>query len=102
MSEVKVAHLSEIEKGQSKVVSAGGQEILVCHSAEGVFAIRNQCPHQLQPLAGGRIRGGFIFCPLHGQRFSLADGAPYGRLTDKPVETFPVRLDGEDIYLTVA
>jgi 3-phenylpropionate/trans-cinnamate dioxygenase ferredoxin subunit len=102
MSEIKVAQLSEIEKGRSKTVSAEGQEILICHSTEGVFAIRNQCPHQLQPLSGGRIRGGFIFCPLHGQRFGLADGAPYGRLTDKPVDTFPVRLDGDDIYVTVA
>lgn len=101
MEERKIAQLSAIAEGQSLAVELDGLSILLCHTTEGVFAVENKCSHQLQPLAGGRIRGCYIFCPLHGQRFSLKDGAPFGRLTDKPISCYQTRLEGDDIYLTL-
>ncbi|MBT5792046.1 MAG: Rieske 2Fe-2S domain-containing protein, partial [Gammaproteobacteria bacterium] len=46
---------------------------------------------QNSPLAGGRVRNGFISCPLHGVRFDLRTGEPRGALTRIPVETYAVR-----------
>ena len=96
---VAAAKTADIGENDSKAVDVGGRSILICHTREGFYAVDNQCSHQLQVLEGGKIRGCFIFCPLHGQRFNLKDGAPIGQLTDKPLQTYALRVDGEDILI---
>lgn len=96
------ASLSDIPENSSIGVSLGGEDILLCNTREGVFAVKNQCTHQLQALEGGKIRGCFIFCPLHGQRFSLKDGSPIGQLTDKPLRTYALRIEGDRIMVDPA
>ncbi|MBT3866485.1 MAG: Rieske 2Fe-2S domain-containing protein [Gammaproteobacteria bacterium] len=75
----------------TKVIELEGESLLLCNSGGEHFAIRNQCTHQNSPLAGGRVRNGFISCPLHGVRFDLRTGEPRGALTRIPVETYAVR-----------
>jgi 3-phenylpropionate/trans-cinnamate dioxygenase ferredoxin subunit len=96
---ILVAKTSEIAEYSSKAFDIDGENILLCNTSEGFFAVKNQCTHQLQELEGGKIRRCFIFCPLHGQRFNLKDGAPIGDLTDKPLPTFAVKVIGENVYV---
>ncbi len=95
----KICAVTDIGANESKAFEIGGREILVCNTREGFFAVSNICTHQLQALEGGKIRGYFIFCPLHGQRFNLKDGAPAGPLTETPLETFTVRIVNGDILV---
>lgn len=95
----RVCAASEIGANESKAFEIAGRNILVCNTNEGFFAINNICTHQHQPLEGGKIRGRFIFCPLHGQRFNLRTGAPTGQLTDKRLETFGLRIDNDEILV---
>lgn len=96
---VKCASTTDFADNENKAIEVEGQSILICNTKEGFFAVENMCSHQLQPLEGGRIRGCFIFCPLHGQRFNLKDGAPIGSLTDKPLRCFELAIEGEDILV---
>ena len=75
----------------SEALELEGESVLLCNSGGSHFAIRNQCTHQSSPLAGGRVRNGFISCPLHGVRFDLSTGEPRGTLTRVPVKTYSVR-----------
>ena len=75
----------------SEVLELEGESVLLCNSGGSHFAIRNQCTHQNSPLAEGRVRNGFISCPLHGVRFDLRTGEPRGTLTRVPVKTYAVR-----------
>lgn len=75
----------------SEVLELEGESVLLCNSGGSHFAIRNQCTHQNSPLAEGRVRNGFISCPLHGVRFDLSTGEPRGTLTRVPVKTYAVR-----------
>ena len=75
----------------SEVHELEGESVLLCNSGGSHFAIRNQCTHQNSPLAEGRVRNGFISCPLHGVRFDLRTGEPRGTLTRVPVKTYAVR-----------
>ena len=75
----------------SKAIEVNGESVLLCNSGGSHFAIRNQCTLQNSPLAGGRVRNGFISCPLHGVRFDLRTGEPRGALTRVPVQTYSVR-----------
>ncbi|MGF1544932.1 MAG: Rieske (2Fe-2S) protein [Parvularculaceae bacterium] len=97
---VKVAEASALGEGENKAVDVDGVDVLLCNTKEGYFAVENRCTHQLTALEGGKIRGCFIFCPLHGQRFSLKDGAPIGQLTDKPIRTFPVKVEDGAVFVS--
>lgn len=84
-------------EGQGVVATVGGREILVCRAQGELYAIENQCSHAMSPLAGGKIRGCFLSCPLHGVRFDLRTGAPLGELTKTKVPVYPVRLADDQV-----
>jgi 3-phenylpropionate/trans-cinnamate dioxygenase ferredoxin component len=94
---VKLASLADLPETGSVAVAVAGRSVLVCRSSAGVFAVQNQCSHALSPLEGGKVRGPHIFCPLHGVRFDLRDGAPSGALTKAPITVYPVTLEGDDV-----
>lgn len=83
---------SELGDNQSQATTLGGRHILICRAGGTLYAVENRCTHQEAELEGGRIRGCFISCPLHGVRFDLRDGSPMGQLTRVPLPTFEVRV----------
>ena len=97
---VKLCAANDIGENESKAFDIDGRQILVCNTKEGFFAVDNICTHQLQELEGGKIRGRFIFCPLHGQRFDLKSGATIGQLTDKPLPIFDLRVEDGDVFVS--
>ncbi|MFD1613262.1 Rieske (2Fe-2S) protein [Sphingomonas tabacisoli] len=95
------AHLSDLpEEGIASSV-LDGQEILVCRSGGEVFAVENVCSHAGQPLAGGRVRNGWIMCPFHGARFDLETGQPLGPPAECPIRTYPVRIFGDAVEVDI-
>lgn len=92
----------ELENNSARAVELGGRKILVCKASGNFYAVENRCTHQESELEGGRIRGCFISCPLHGVRFNLETGEPMGQLTRVPVPTFPVRVEDGMIEVEVS
>ncbi|MGB1191097.1 MAG: Rieske (2Fe-2S) protein [Pseudomonadales bacterium] len=82
-----------------KVIQHEGFCILVCNTGGVHYAIENRCTHQDTSLDEGRIRNGFIACPLHGVRFDLKTGQPRGDLTRIPVQTFAVKQTGDRLLV---
>jgi 3-phenylpropionate/trans-cinnamate dioxygenase ferredoxin subunit len=96
-----VATLAEVPAGTKKVFEVGGVPVLLCHTADRVFAVRNECSHAHETLDCGRMRGGWISCPVHGARFDLETGEPLNPPATQPIETFEVRVVGETIEVAV-
>jgi 3-phenylpropionate/trans-cinnamate dioxygenase ferredoxin subunit len=72
-----------------------GIDICIVRTAEGVFALHDECTHGAVPLSEGEVDGGTIECWLHGSRFDLRTGAALSLPATDPVRTFPVRvIDG--------
>lgn len=92
-----VASLSDLPNGAKKLVTVDGTEVLLCHSEGRVFAVENLCSHAEERLDCGRMRAGWIACPIHGARFDLATGEPMNPPANQPIRTFPVRIVGETI-----
>ena len=91
-----VAEVADIPPNGSIAVELDGLSLLICKDRDEVVVVENRCSHQDQPLQGGRIRNGYIFCPIHGMRYKLADGEPVGQLTRIPITVFETRVvDGE-------
>jgi nitrite reductase/ring-hydroxylating ferredoxin subunit len=94
----RVACLSEIEEGQSKLVRMGGEEIALWRVDGMFFAISNVCAHQHAPaLHLGILQGRTVACPRHGWTYSLETGI--ATTGDGRVRTFAVKRVGDDIYL---
>jgi len=95
----QVARLGDIPAGKTLRVEVDGREVLLCHTADGLFAVDNLCSHAAERLCGGKLKGHRILCPLHGAAFDVRDGSALSRPASVPLQTFPVKVDGEDILL---
>jgi 3-phenylpropionate/trans-cinnamate dioxygenase ferredoxin subunit len=96
-----VATLDEVPAGEKKVVTVGRIPILLCHTEGRVFAVRNECSHAYSTLDCGRMKYGWISCPVHGARFDLETGEPLNPPATEPLTTFEVRIVGETIEVAV-
>ncbi|MDT7546387.1 MAG: 3-phenylpropionate/trans-cinnamate dioxygenase ferredoxin component [Actinomycetota bacterium] len=100
MSEGKrVASLDEIPEEGSLRVELDGTPICIARSQGEVFAIHDVCSHADVALSEGDVEDGTIECWLHGSRFDLRTGRPTGLPATKPVATYPVTVEGDDVLV---
>ena len=102
MSEAKftpVADLADIPQGKTLCVEVNGREILLCNTKEGIFALDNICTHAAARLSEGKLKACKILCPLHGAAFDVRDGSVLTRPARIPLNSYPVRIEGEAVLL---
>ncbi len=93
---VAVARTDDIPLNKGLALEFEGVAILVGNSGGEFVTVENRCSHQDKPLADGRIRNGYIFCPVHGMRFKLDTGEAIGQLTRVPINVYETRVvDGQ-------
>ena len=73
---VRVCKLEDIPRlGARRYVRGDGGTIAVFRTADdGVFALRDACPHQGGPLSQGIVFGESVACPLHNWCIDLKSG----------------------------
>ena len=86
------------EEGAHRVVLDGVQLCLARSQGE-VFAISDICSHADVSLSEGDVEDGTIECWLHGSRFDLRTGKPTGLPATKPVATYSVTVEGDDVLV---
>lgn len=101
MSEfVKVAALHELPVGGQKLVEVDFVRVALFNVDGEIYAIEDVCTHDGGPLAEGEIVNACqIVCPRHGARFDIRTGAALSFPAFQAVPTYPVRIDGDDIYI---
>ena len=97
-----VATLADIPRGKTYCITEQGVEILLCHTAEGLFAVANLCTHAAARMSEGKLKGCRILCPLHGAAFDVRDGAVLSRPAQEPLRSYPVRVEGDNVYIAVS
>ena len=100
MASHDVADIEQVPKGKTLCVELDGKEVLLCHAADGVYAVDNLCTHAEARLCEGKLKGHKILCPLHGAAFDVRDGTALTRPASIPLKTYSVTLDGTTISLT--
>lgn len=98
MPQIKVASLSEISPGNSKVVSVADKTVALFNVENSIFAIENTCPHRGGPLGEGMLEDSIITCPWHGWQFNVKDGSS-PVIPGAKINTIKVILKGDDVYL---
>ncbi|MEP6867822.1 MAG: non-heme iron oxygenase ferredoxin subunit [Novosphingobium sp.] len=96
-----VAAMADLPSGAKKLVMVGTTPVLLCHDGDQIYAISNHCSHAQEPLDCGRMRNGWISCPVHGARFDLATGEALNPPASEPIQTYPVRIVGEMIEVAI-
>lgn len=98
---VAAAKVDEVPAGGKKVVEINGVSVIVVNTKDKIFAVRNLCSHAHETLECGRVRAGWISCPVHGARFDLETGNPMNPPATMPIETYEVRIEGDTIEVAV-
>ena len=97
---VRLASLSELEVDQGHRVELSDEEaVALIRTADGVYAVVDNCSHEDYPLSEGWVEDHTVECALHGSRFDLRTGHPDVPPAVRPVRTFPVRLQGDDVLV---
>lgn len=68
------ASLTDLPAGRLLRWTRGDVDILLAHTAAGLVAIDDRCPHMSAPLSLGVLEDCVVDCPLHSGRFDLATG----------------------------
>ncbi len=82
-------------------VEYGSQEVVLFRLPDGIYALRDTCSHEYARLSEGEVWDGKVYCPKHGSSFDIRTGAVSGLPAVLPVETIPVRIEGDEVYVYV-
>ncbi len=97
----RVARLADLPAGRGVCVRIQGHEVGLYRVGDRVYAMQNVCPHAGYPLNEGDLDGCSIVCPGHGWTFDLETGLAPGEIEEPPLERYPVRVLGEEIWIDV-
>jgi 3-phenylpropionate/trans-cinnamate dioxygenase ferredoxin subunit len=101
MAQHQVAKRSEIAPGSTRRVVVDGSEILLCNVEGNLYAIEDVCTHDGGPLDQGQLEGETVVCPRHGATFDVRTGDALTLPAVVPVMTYPVTVEGDDVYVDV-
>ena len=107
LSEVDVGAVEDFPLGKITAANLSGRGILIVRNRDGVFALRNICPHQGAMLSRGTLTGELNYCgtgrielanfgsvlkcPWHGWDYSLASGQAVGGNRNARVRSYRAR-----------
>jgi 3-phenylpropionate/trans-cinnamate dioxygenase ferredoxin subunit len=101
MAFVKVGKVEDVPAGTAKVYEVDDRAIAVCNVDGTFYAIDDVCTHDEGSLEQGFLEGYEIECPRHGACFDVRTGDVTALPAVVPIDTFSVRVDGDDIELDV-
>lgn len=96
---VKAAQASDIKPGERKIVEVEGKFIAIFNVDGQYYAIEDVCSHDDGPVAEGDLEGYEIVCPRHGAHFDIRDGRVLSFPAITPIQSFPIKTEGDDILI---
>jgi 3-phenylpropionate/trans-cinnamate dioxygenase ferredoxin component len=99
---VRVCALSDLPAEGAIGVDIGDVPVAVVRAGGEVFALHDVCSHEEVPLSEGDIYDCTVECYLHGSCFDLRTGKPTGPPATKPVPTYRVKIEGDDVYVALS
>ena len=98
---VRACPLAEVPAEGALGLEIDGEPVCLIRTGEEVFALRDVCSHAEVPLSEGEIYDHTVECWLHGSCFDLRTGAPTGLPATEPVPVYPVKIEGDEVYVAI-
>jgi 3-phenylpropionate/trans-cinnamate dioxygenase ferredoxin component len=100
MVRLKICRVAELAPGTARRIEPEGAEGVAVFNVDNQFyAIADTCTHQEYPLSDGYIEGEEMECALHLARYNLRTGEALCPPATHPVKTYPVEVDGDEIFV---
>lgn len=104
MGKTKVGTKAEVPPGKMVGVDVQGKKYVLANVDGSFYAIDGVCTHADGHLWEGTFNNGVVKCPRHGSEYDVNTGKvlkgpwiPFGKAHD--LETYPIIVEGEDIFL---
>ncbi len=93
----------EMESGTARRFDVNDHRICLVRIGDDFYAIGDRCSHADFSLAEGEVypEEREIECWKHGSTFSLVDGKPQSLPATRPVPTYDVRIEGDDVMVII-
>jgi 3-phenylpropionate/trans-cinnamate dioxygenase ferredoxin subunit len=89
----RIASLAEVPDGELRAFESPRGRVALVHVEQELFAVSDECPHDLGSLAEGELGGDedTVVCPGDGSEFDLRTGEPLEGPAVDPLSVFAVR-----------
>jgi 3-phenylpropionate/trans-cinnamate dioxygenase ferredoxin subunit len=98
---VRACSLAQVPQEGALGVEVEGVPVAVVRAGGEVHALHDVCSHEEVPLSEGEVYDHTLECWLHGSCFDVRTGKPTGPPATKPVPTYPVKVEGGDVYISL-
>lgn len=100
---VMACTVDEVAKGDVTRFDCGPRSYCVYHAEDDgkFYATAGKCTHGAADLGDGLVTGNLIECPKHNGCFDFKTGEPKRLPVRQRLATFPVRVEGQNVYVQV-
>ena len=95
----EAAAVDEVPTDDVVGMQVGGRDIALYNVDGQIYATDNVCTHGHARLCEGFLEGHEIECPLHQGKFDVRNGQPLCDPVTEAVRSYPVKIDGQRVYL---
>jgi len=96
-----VGPTSTVGDRDMKAFEVNGVKIAVANVGGALYAFGNTCTHRQCLLARGELEDTTVTCPCHGSQFDVTTGAVLTGPAEDPVESYPIRVQGDAIQIEI-
>ncbi|MGI8758724.1 MAG: non-heme iron oxygenase ferredoxin subunit [Acidimicrobiales bacterium] len=99
----RLCRVNEVDDAGARRFVVGDHKICLVRIGDDVYAIGDTCSHADYSLSEGEVDADTlqIECWKHGSCFSLKTGEPDTLPATKPVPTYEVQIDDDDVYVVI-
>jgi 3-phenylpropionate/trans-cinnamate dioxygenase ferredoxin component len=93
----------DVDEEDVIAVTLGGRSLAIYRSPQDTYhATDGICTHERAELADGLVMGDIIECPKHNGRFNYKTGEATRIPARTSLCTYPVKVDGGQVFVKVA
>ncbi|MCA1833726.1 MAG: bifunctional 3-phenylpropionate/cinnamic acid dioxygenase ferredoxin subunit [Actinomycetota bacterium] len=99
----RICTVQDLPSGEARRVEVNGHPIAIFNLSGQYYALDDICSHALSSLSEGFIEEEdfTVECPKHGSLFDVRTGAPQSLPATRPVATYPVKVENDEIFVEV-
>jgi len=94
----RVCAVTDLDDGDATTLAVD-PPIAVFHTEGAFYAIDDTCTHDTYSLADSYVEGCQVECALHFARYDLRTGAALCLPATFGVRTYPVKVEGDDVFV---
>ncbi|GAB1823216.1 non-heme iron oxygenase ferredoxin subunit [Herbidospora sp. RD11066] len=98
----KVCKIGDVPDEGVIGVEVGDTPVALVREGDEVYAVHDVCSHAEVRLSEGEVYDGTLECWLHGSCFDIRTGKPTGPPATRPVPTYRVKIEGDDVYVSLS